>query len=276
MKTRHAIGQREYDRMTTRELRGAFHVGELFQAGCIGLVYWETDRAVIGGAVPTGTPLKLEAGRELASEFFCQRRELGVLNLGGDAQVTVDGKVHALGRLDCLYVGRGSRDVIFESNDAANPARLFLMSYPAHHEYPTTLARQSDANRIELGAQETANRRTIFQYIHEGGIKSCQLVMGFTQLAPGSVWNTMPPHTHARRSEVYLYFDVADDAAVFHFMGPGGETRHLLMHDGEAALSPAWSIHSGCGTRSYSFVWAMGGENQRFDDMDGVGIPDLR
>jgi 4-deoxy-L-threo-5-hexosulose-uronate ketol-isomerase len=276
MALRHAVGKREFERMTTQELRGTFLLESLFQTGEIRTVYWETDRAVIGAAVPTTVPLALETTRELAAEFFCQRRELGVLNLGAAGKITVDGTTHGVGPLDCLYIGRGSREIAFSSDDAGSPARFYLMSYPAHATYPVTLARQSDANRIKLGSSATANERTIFQYIHEKGIRSCQLVMGLTRLEPGSVWNTMPAHTHSRRSEVYLYFDVAPDAAVAHFMGPGDETRHLIVHNGQAVLSPIWSIHSGCGTQAYSFVWAMGGENQAFPDMDAVSISDLR
>jgi len=262
--------------MTARELREAFLVDNLFPADSIELVYWETDRTVTGSAVPVRSALKLETDKELASEYFCERRELGILNIGAPGQVTVDGTVYEVAHLECLYVGRGSRDIAFTSNDSAAPAKFYLMSYPAHTVYPTTLATQADANKIQLGSQETANRRTIYQYIHESGIKSCQLVMGFTRLEPGSVWNTMPAHTHSRRSEVYLYFDMPEDGTVFHYMGPGDETRHILVHPGQAVLSPIWSIHSGCGTRAYTFIWAMGGENQRFADMDGIGARDLR
>jgi 4-deoxy-L-threo-5-hexosulose-uronate ketol-isomerase len=276
MEIRPAVSRQEYDRMTTRELRTAFLVERLFTPGEINLVYWETDRTVLGSATPLESPLGLEADRELAAEFFCERRELGVINIGGAGTVTVDGTRYALGALGCLYVGRGSRDVIFASDDSTQPAKFYLVSYPAHAEHPTKPALPADANQIQLGAPETANQRTIFQYIHEGGIRSCQLVMGFTQLAPGSVWNTMPPHTHARRSEVYLYFDLPTDAAAFHFMGPGDETRHVVVRNGQAVLSPIWSIHAGCGTRNYSFIWAMGGENQRFADMDGIAVADLR
>lgn len=276
MEIRPAISRHEYERMTTRELRAAFAVESLLTPGEVRTVYWEVDRAVIGSAVPGEGPLKLESDRELASDFFCERRELGVINLGAAGKVTVDGTAWDLAPRDCLYVGRGSRDISFASDDASTPARFYLVSYPAHAAHPTALARVGESNKLELGAQETANRRTIFQQIHEGGVRSCQLVMGFTQLAPGSVWNTMPPHTHSRRSEVYLYCDLPGDAAVFHFMGPGEATRNLLMHEGQAALSPGWSIHSGCGTRNYSFVWAMGGENQRFTDMDGIAVGDLR
>lgn len=276
MEMRHSVGRKEYERMTTRELRETFLVEGLFTPGEIRLAYWETDRAVVGSAVPTTAPLKLEVAQELASDFFCERREVGVLNVGAPGQVTVDGTVYNLAALDCLYIGRGSRDVSFVSVDPVQPAKFYVISYPAHTTHPTALATQKDATQRRLGSQETANQRTLFQYIHEGGVKSCQLVMGFTQLHAGSVWNTMPPHTHARRSEVYLYFGVPPDAAVVHLMGPGDETRHLLIHSEQVVLSPLWSIHAGCGTQAYSFVWAMGGENQRFDDMDGVAVSGLR
>jgi 4-deoxy-L-threo-5-hexosulose-uronate ketol-isomerase len=276
MEIRPAVSRQEYERMTTRELRTSFLVERLFTPGEINLVYWETDRTVIGSATPLDAPLRLEADRELAAEFFCERRELGVINIGGAGSVTVDGVRYALGALDCLYVGRGSRDVIFASDGAAQPAKFYLVSYLAHAMHPTKRVPPSDANQLQLGASETANQRTIFQCVHETGIQSCQLVLGFTRLAPGSVWNTMPPHTHARRSEVYLYFDLPADAAAFHFMGPGDETRHVIVRNGQAVLSPIWSIHAGCGTRNYSFIWAMGGENQRFADMDGIAVADLR
>lgn len=276
MERRLTASPNEYAQMDTEELRNAFAVETLFAVGAVETVYWEVDRTVIGSAVPLGASLKLGTDKELAAEFFCERRELGALNLGGAGRIMVDGVVHALEPLDCLYVGRGSREVLFESADPTKPARFYLVSYPAHAVHPTTLIRHADARKLELGDPGTANRRTLHQYIHEGGAKSCQLVMGFTRLAPGSVWNTMPPHTHWRRSEVYLYFDVPETAAVFHLMGPGEETRHLVLKSWQAALSPAWSIHSGCGTAAYAFVWAMGGENQRFDDMDGIPISQLR
>ncbi|RYG64769.1 5-dehydro-4-deoxy-D-glucuronate isomerase [bacterium] len=276
MHNRSAVSANEYKRFTTEELRASFAIDGLFSPGEVQLTYWETDRTVVGSVVPTEKPLLLEAAKELASEFFCQRREVGVLNIGGAGTVTVDGVTFEVGALECLYIGRGSRDVSFSSVNSDESAKLYLLSYPAHTEYPTQLAKQADANQLHLGSQETANERTIFQYIHENGIKSCQLVMGFTALKSGSVWNTMPPHTHARRSEVYLYFNLPSEAAVVHLMGPGDETRHLMMHSGEVALSPSWSIHSGCGTQAYSFIWGMGGENQRFDDMDGIAANELR
>lgn len=276
MQFRSAVGIDAYKRMTTPELRETFHADQLFAKGRLESIYWETDRTVAGSAVPLAEPLTLGSYPELASDFFCQRRELGILNIGGPGTVTVDGTAYAVGPKDCLYVGRGAGQVVFASDNAETPAKYFLMSYPAHTTYPTTLIKQTDANRLELGKTETANRRVIYQYIHEKGARSCQLVMGFTQLEPGSVWNTMPAHTHARRSEVYLYFDVPQDAAVFHLMGPGDETRHLVMQNEQAVFSPIWSIHSGCGTCAYSFIWAMGGENQRFDDMDGIPVFALR
>lgn len=276
MQIRFATGKKEFSKMATAELRETFLLDSLFTAGAVQLVYWETDRAVIGSAVPLEAPLELEADAELASEYFCERRELGVLNLGGNGAIEVDGTRHALAPLDALYVSRGSQSIVFSSDDPATPARYYLVSYPAHAEYPTTRILQSAARQIQLGSRESANERTIYQYIHEDGAKSCQLVMGFTQLAVGSVWNTFPPHTHLRRSEVYLYFNLPNDSAVFHLMGPGEETRHLVVRNEQVALSPAWSIHSGCGTQAYSFVWAMGGENQRFTDMDGIAVRDLR
>ncbi|BCM92042.1 4-deoxy-L-threo-5-hexosulose-uronate ketol-isomerase [Abditibacteriota bacterium] len=276
MEIRPAISVREYQRLTTAELRADFVLENLFAPGQSQFLYWEVDRAIVGSVVPTSEPLSLETDKELASTYFCERREVGVINIGGPGTVFVDGTTYSVDEFGCLYIGRGCREVRFQSNTAGNPAKFYLMSYPAHTSYPTTVAQTSDANQLHLGSPETANERTIFQYIHEKGIKSCQLVMGFTRLKTGSVWNTMPPHTHARRSEVYLYCEVPEEAAVFHFMGPGNETRNVMMHNEQVVLSPSWSVHCGCGTQAYSFIWAMGGENQRFDDMDGIAIPDLR
>jgi 4-deoxy-L-threo-5-hexosulose-uronate ketol-isomerase len=262
--------------MDTTELRTNFMLDNLFQTDSVQAVYWENERAVVGAVVPATRALTLETDVTLAAGYFCERRELGVLNLGGAGCIRVDGREFGLAPLDCLYIGRGSREILFASDDASTPARYYLVSYPAHAEHPTRLIRQAEANQLKLGASDTANRRTIYQYIHEGGAKSCQLVMGFTQMESGSVWNTMPAHTHARRSEVYLYFNVAPEAAIAHFMGPGDETRHLFVHNEQAVLSPIWSIHSGCGTQAYAFVWAMGGENQAFPDMDGIPIRELK
>jgi 4-deoxy-L-threo-5-hexosulose-uronate ketol-isomerase len=263
-------------RMTTEELRAHFLVSDLFQPGTVVLRPVDLDRVVLGGAVPTDAPLSLPAPGYLLAEFFTQRRELGVLNIGGAGSVTVDGTRHVLDRRDVLYVGRGSRDVSFASDDAGSPARFYLVSYLAHADHPTTLVRSADAESAEVGSQEQANRRRISRYVHLGGARSAQLVMGVTELQEGSVWNTMPPHTHARRTEVYLYFDVPPEAAVFHLLGEPDETRHLVVRDGEVALSPGWSIHAGCGTRSYTFCWAMGGENQDYADMQPAPVETLR
>ncbi|MBU3666581.1 MAG: 5-dehydro-4-deoxy-D-glucuronate isomerase [Chthoniobacterales bacterium] len=277
MKTRHTTDPVTFSRMTTQELRDTFLIDSLFRPGEIELVYWEADRTIIGSAVPTSNPIALEASqKELAADFFLQRRELGILNIGGPGSVETDEGTHALAKLDALYVGRGSKKVLFRSDSPSEPAKFYLVSYPAHAGHPTTLVRPAEANRLELGDPASANRRTIVQQIREGGARSCQLVMGFTELATGSVWNTMPPHTHQRRSEVYLYFDLPEDQAVIHLMGPGQETRHLVMRSGQVALSPIWSIHSGAGTSAYRFCWAMGGENQRFDDMDGIPVAALK
>jgi 4-deoxy-L-threo-5-hexosulose-uronate ketol-isomerase len=276
MQIRYTVGKEQYLRMTTEELRRHFLVENLFNPGRAEFLYWETERTVLGGIVPAGAPLFLEPDPALASAYFCERREAGAFNLGGPGEVTVDGRRFPLGLRDAVYIGRGSREVGFTSSDEANPARYYVISYPAHAAHATCLVPHDSANRVELGASATANERTLFQYIHEAGAPSCQLVTGMTQLATGSTWNTMPPHTHLRRSEVYLYFDLPESAAVFHFMGTGDETRHLIVRAGQAVLSPSWSIHCGCATEAYSFIWAMGGENQRFTDMDGVKISDLK
>jgi 4-deoxy-L-threo-5-hexosulose-uronate ketol-isomerase len=267
-----------YPRMTTAELRETFLLQDAFVTGEIHLAYVDLDRTVIGAAVPAEKPLTLETYPELRSDFFCERRELGVLNVGGQGSVRVDDVVHQLGKLDVLYVGRGTRSVIFESEDAAMPAAFYLLSYPAHAVLPSksvTFA-ELQAEAVHLGSEETCNKRSIYKAIFLDGIRSCQLVMGFTLLAPGSNWNTMPPHTHMRRSEVYCYFDVDPAQRVLHLMGPPEETRHLVVSDREVVVSPGWSIHAGVGTKSYGFCWGMGGENQKYDDMDAVTIADLK
>jgi 4-deoxy-L-threo-5-hexosulose-uronate ketol-isomerase len=276
MQTRLSPSPTEYPSLNTDQLRAAFLLDSLFVPGQIELVYTDTDRAIVGSAVPTSAPLKLSADAELRAACFCERRELGVLNIGGKGEVIVDAQRFEMAKLDCLYVGRGSQNVEFHSSDPANPAVFYLLSYPAHAAYSTTLARQAEAAKVELGSVADANRRTIHKYIHPGGIKSCQLVMGFTQLAEGSVWNTMPPHTHTRRSEVYLYFDVGPNRRVMHFMGKPQQTRHLVMANRQVVISPSWSIHCACGTGAYAFCWGMGGENQTFDDMDPAPLDQLR
>lgn len=262
--------------MNTTALRASFLVEGLFKRGEARLVYTSLDRMIVGSVVPGGEPLELTGGKELASRQFAERREVGVLNLGAPGRVAVDGQTFAMSPRDGLYIGRGAGRIAFESDRAGDPARFYVVSLPAHTSYPTVCIERDQANPVQLGSAAGASRRTIYQYIHSGGVQSCQLVMGITSLAEGSVWNTMPAHTHPRRVEAYLYFDTASDGVVFHLMGSPDETRHLVVRDGEAVLSPSWSIHSGCGTGSYSFVWAMGGENQDFNDMDAVGMDELR
>ena len=262
--------------MSTEELRNCFLLEDLFSPGEIRLAYCDADRAVIGAAVPTAKPLTLGTDDALRSAYFAERRELCVLNIGKKGVVSVDGTRHELSNLDCLYIGRGSRDIRLESATTAEPAQFYLLSYPAHATFPTTLAKSAEVEPLRLGTEATCNKRALFKYIHPAGIKSCQLVMGFTQMEPGSAWNTMPPHTHLRRSEVYLYFNVPPEARVFHLMGEPTETRHLVVADKQAVLSPSWSIHAGVGTTNYSFCWGMGGENQAFDDMDQLAIAQLK
>jgi len=265
-----------YERMTTDEIREAFLADELAIPGSLELRYIDLDRTVVGFAVPTINALELPCPAELRAEFFCQRRELGILNVGGSGVVTVDGTEFALDKLDCLYAGRGSKQVTFASKSADAPAAFYLLSYPAHAEWPTAMVKFADLKPVELGALETCNHRKIYKAIYLEGIRSCQLVMGFTLLEPGSNWNTMPPHTHMRRSEVYMYFDVDAGHRVLHLMGPAASTKHLVVANHEVAISPGWSIHAGVGTKSYGFCWGMGGENQRYDDMDALTIADLR
>jgi len=262
--------------MTTDELREHFVVQELFQAGSLNLVYTNVDRAVIGGIVPTSEPLELKGGREMACTYFCERREAGVINLGGAGAIVVDGTTYEMAPRECLYIRRGSRGILFSSANAEKPAQFYLVSYPAHASYTTTKAGIKDANRIELGSLAESNRRTINQYIRPGFIKSCQLVMGFTELHEGSVWNSFPPHTHNRRTEVYCYFDLPTNGTVMHFLGEPDETRHVVLREKQVVLSPVWSVHCGAGTGGYAFVWAMGGENQEFDDMDKCDLAAFR
>jgi 4-deoxy-L-threo-5-hexosulose-uronate ketol-isomerase len=274
METRYLPNHVGYQRLGTEELRDTFLVQSLFAPNQLKLVYTDADRAIIGSAVPTTSPIALTADAELRAGYFCERRELGVLNIGGPGAVTVDGRRFELAKFDCLYVGRGSKDVSFASDDPGSPSAFYLLSYPAHAVYPTTAIPQAEANHVHLGSTAEANRRTIHQYIHAGGVRSCQLVMGYTQLHEGAVWNTMPPHTHARRSEIYFYFDLGK-ARVMHFMGAPEETRHIVISDHQAVISPSWSIHCACATGSYAFCWGMGGENQEFTDMDSFPLERL-
>ena len=276
MQIRYSPDPVRFCRMTTQEVRETFLIEMLFKSGTIEMVYSDVDRAIIGSAVPVNGALALTSADELRAEYFCQRRELGVLNIGGPGVVKVDGNSYAMANLDCLYIGRGSREVVFESAKSDSPAKFYLLSYPAHKEFPTAHVRIEQAAPVQLGSMEEANKRTIYKCIHPQGAQSCQLVMGFTILEKGCVWNTMPPHTHERRMEVYLYFNMPDNARVFHMMGRPNETRHIVTANGQAVISPSWSIHSGVGTAAYTFCWGMGGENQAFDDMDHLTINDIR
>ena len=265
-----------YARMTTDELRETFLVEKFFNPGMVDLAYVDVDRTVIGSAVPLTATLTLETKPELRSEYFLERREIGILNIGGAGTVTVDGTRFDVGKLDCVYAGRGSKSVTFSSADAGHPAHFYLLSYLAHATYPAAMVKFADLKGLELGAPETCNKRTIYKAIHAEGIKSCQLVMGFTLLATGSNWNTMPPHTHMRRSEIYFYFDLGPEHRIVHLMGPPTATRNLMMCDKQIVISPPWSIHAGVGTKNYGFVWGMGGENQVYTDMDPAPIGSLR
>ena len=265
-----------YKSLDTAGLRERFLLGNQFAESELQLTYTDIDRAIVGSAVPTVDVLTLTAADELRADYFCERRELGVINIGASGTITVDDASYDLAARECLYIGRGSKEISFASASAADPAQFYLLSYPAHKEYPTTHARIEDANLIQLGSPETSNERDLYQYIHPDGVQSCQLVMGFTEIKTGSTWNTMPPHTHDRRSEVYIYFDIDTDHRVAHFMGHPDETRVLWMSEKDVVLSPSWSIHCGAGTGKYSFIWGMGGENQAFDDMDGFPITTLK
>lgn len=262
-------------RMTATELREAFLVPSLYLSGKIQLHFTDMDRFVVGGAVPGTRPLSLGNHKETGRKYFLERRELGAINTGGPGMVTVDGITFPVGTEDCIYVGMGTEKVSFASNDATNPAKFFILSCPAHATFPTSVATRNDANTIPLGTLAEANQRVIRQYIHENGIRSCQLVMGYTELAEGSVWNSFPPHTHNRRTEIYFYYDLGE-RVLAHFMGEPQATRHLFLHHEEAVLSPSWSIHCGCGQGNYKFIWGMAGENQQFTDMDAVRPQDLQ
>ena len=277
MEVRYLPNNESYQRLTTEELRKAFVLDHLFEPGVISMVYCDVDRAIISAAVPTNTPLKLLATKkEMAAEFFTERREIGVANIGGQGTIRADGQEYSLAFKDMMYIGRGVKNIEFSSARAAQPAAFYLVSFPAHTSYPVAIGHSADAEKTHLGSVEAANKRTINKYIHAGGVKSCQLVMGLTELEVGSVWNSMPPHTHMRRMEIYLYFDLDPDSIVVHLMGKPEETRSVILRDRQAVISPSWSIHCGAATRKYSFIWAMAGENQEFTDMDALSMRDLR
>ena len=263
-------------RMTTDELRQHFLVTDLFREGEVSLRLVDLDRVIVGGIVPTKAPLDLGIAEGLRTRTFTERREVGLLNIGGGGRIVVDDAEYAMAPLDVLYVGRGYHEIAFESLDAKVPARFYLVSYPSHAVHPTTHIRAGDADETVLGTKENANLRRLRKYVRPGAVDSAQLVMGITVVEEGSVWNTMPAHTHQRRTEVYMYFGLLSDAVVFHFMGEPAETRSLVVRNAEAVLSPGWSIHAGAGTAGYTFCWAMGGENQDFADMQLVAMGDLR
>ena len=265
-----------YATMSSEELRAGFLVSSIFNADALTVCWCDMDRAIVGGVVPMRHPVKLTASPEMRCEYFLQRREVGIINIGGTGTADVDGQRYDLAGGDGLYLGMGERNIEFSSTSPNQPAKFYLLSYPAHTKHPSTLIRRDSITPVDLGSPAGSNQRRLYKYIHPDGVRSCQLVMGITRLATGSVWNTMPPHTHLRRSEIYLYFDIPPDARVIHLMGRPAETRHLVVADQQAVLSPAWSIHAGAGTAAYSFCWGMGGENQTFSDMDGVDIADLR
>ncbi|MDO4437989.1 MAG: 5-dehydro-4-deoxy-D-glucuronate isomerase [Eubacteriales bacterium] len=277
---RYSANQRDVKRYTQEELRNEFLITDLYVPDKIKAVYSHVDRMVTFGCMPVEKRVSIDDGIDCWSNFgthyILERREIGIFNIGGTGTITADGVSYELGYKDCLYITRGTREVFFESKDKTKPAKFYMVSAPAHCSYETKLITIKEAAKKPLGSAETSNKRVINQFIHPSVIKTCQLSMGMTELEPGSVWNTMPAHTHERRMEVYMYFEVPEDQAVMHFMGEPSETRHIVMKNEEAVISPSWSIHAGAGTSNYTFIWAMGGENQEFDDMDNLKTTDLR
>lgn len=280
MDIRYSCNQRDFKRYTTEETRNEFLITGLYKADEVVAVYSHVDRMVTFGCMPVKETVSLDKGIDVwhnfGTHFILERREIGIFNIGGSGKVTVDGTVYELNYKDCLYITMGAKEVLFSSDDAQKPAKFYMVSAPAHCSYETRLIKIEDAAKKPLGATETANKRVINQFIHPSVLKTCQLSMGMTCLEPGSVWNTMPSHTHERRMEIYTYFEIPENNVVFHMMGEGNETRHIVMQNEEAVISPSWSIHSGAGTSNYTFIWAMGGENQEFDDMDVIPTTELR
>ncbi len=280
MDIRYSANQKDFKRYTTEEVRNEFLIENLYVANEVVAVYSHVDRMVTLGCMPTTETVSIDKGIDVwanfGTNFFLERREVGMFNIGGAGKVTVDGIVYELGYKDCLYITRGAKEVTFTSDDANNPAKFYMVSAPAHCSYETKLIKIEDAAKKPLGSMETSNKRVINQFIHPDVLKTCQLSMGMTVLEPGSVWNTMPCHTHERRMEIYTYFEIPENNVVFHMMGEGNETRHIVMQNEQAVISPSWSIHAGAGTSNYTFIWAMGGENQAFDDMDAIATTDLK
>ena len=280
MDIRYSCNQKDFKRYTTEETRNEFLITGLYKADEVVAVYSHVDRMVTLGCMPVSETVSIDKGIDVWANFgttyFLERREIGIFNIGGAGKISVDGKEYKLGYKDCLYITKGAKEVLFSSDDAQKPAKFYMVSAPAHCSYETRLIKIEDAAKKPLGAMETSNKRVINQFIHPSVLKTCQLSMGMTCLEPGSVWNTMPAHTHERRMEVYTYFEIPEGNVVFHMMGEGNETRHIVMQNEEAVISPSWSIHSGAGTSNYTFIWAMGGENQEFDDMDVIPTTELR
>jgi 4-deoxy-L-threo-5-hexosulose-uronate ketol-isomerase len=276
MKIRYAVHPDHGKTLDTQGMRKNFLVDSLFKPGEIAMVYSHVDRIITGSAVPLAEPLVLEVGKELGSDFFLQRREMGVINIGGAGKVITEKEAISIGPRDGVYIGAGTKEIRFESDSSDCPAEFYINSAPAHKAFPSRVITLKDAKEVNLGSPAESNERTIHQFIHPAVLESCQLVMGMTILKNGSIWNTMPTHTHDRRMEVYLYFDMAEKTRVFHFMGEPQESRHIIMKNKEAVIMPSWSIHAGVGTASYTFIWAMVGENQTFTDMDNVAMEDLR
>ncbi|MBQ4897644.1 5-dehydro-4-deoxy-D-glucuronate isomerase [Paenibacillus sp. Marseille-P2973] len=277
MERRYASHPNEVKRFDTERLRQEFHIPKLFTPDQLELVLTHEDRMIVGGAAPVNEAVKLEVDlKELGVSYFLERRELGAINVGGPGIISVDGTDYELNTKDCLYVGMGSKEVLFKSKDAANPAKFYLNSAPAHKEFPTAKTTLAEAESGALGSIENSNDRTIHRFIHENGLQSSQLVMGMTQLKTGNMWNTMPAHVHPRRMEAYMYFDLPEEAVVFHLMGEPDETRHIVMRNEQAVISPSWSIHSGVGTSNYTFIWGMAGDNKAYADMDAVPMKHLK
>jgi 4-deoxy-L-threo-5-hexosulose-uronate ketol-isomerase len=276
MKIIHQVHPEDFAHYTTSQIRDRFLLEDLIVSDKIECAYTHYDRMIIGAAHPVNAQLELGTYEQLKADFFLARREMGIVSIAGNGNITVDGEKFTLEKLDCLYIGKGKQKVVFSSSNKSIPAKFIFFSCPAHQEYPTRLMKPAEALPAELGSLDNNNHRVINKYIHADGIKSCQLVMGVTNFKPGSVWNTMPPHTHDRRMESYFYFDLAEGQRVIHFMGEPHETRHLFLNNEQAILSPSWSIHSGVATANYSFIWAMGGENMVFTDMDPVTLQSLK
>ena len=275
LKTIHPVHFNDFKNYETAQVRENFLLSELEKDDSIELFYTHYDRMIAGLANPIYHNLELPTYVNLKSDYFLERREIGIFNVGSNGKVEADGVVYSLSNQDCIYIGKGVKKVVFSSDDANNPAKFFLCSAPAHQTFPTVLCKVADANLLQLGSTSTANERELKQYIYDGGVQSCQLVMGITAIKPGSVWNSVPPHTHDRRSEIYFYFNLTPENILLHVMGKPQETRHLILKNHEAIVSPPWSVHFGTGTSNYSFIWAMAGENKQFTDMDPAPVTTL-